>query len=161
MIVNIDICPRWRRWPLSPLGLLLLPEVLHVILRHPWRGVGDVPQDDHRPPLLDVLGPDAVCHLVSGVPVHAQGVTSPDGNLGQGRAYSNGLEVKLKRNELKLNLKPSAPHNVNYLIKAHFASKREVRVTEEADSDDGSAEQLRGVDVGHDAASRHVVIDHG
>ena len=82
MIVNIDICPRWRRWPLSPLGLLLLPEVLHVILRHPGRGVGDVPQDDHRPPLLDVLGPDTVGHLISGVPVHAQGVTSPDGNLG-------------------------------------------------------------------------------
>lgn len=63
-----------------------------------------MPQDDHGPPLLDVLGPDAVGHLVSGVPVHAQGVTSPDGDLGKGWAYSNGLEVKLKRNELKLKL---------------------------------------------------------
>ena len=46
-------------------------------------------------------------------------------------------------------------------IRAYFTSKRKVRVTEEADSDDWSAEQLRGVDVGHDAAPRQVVIDHG
>ena len=44
--------------------------------------------------------------------------------------------------------------------KAYFASKGEVGVTEEADSDDRSAEQLRGVDVGHDAAAGHVVVDH-
>ena len=44
--------------------------------------------------------------------------------------------------------------------KAYFASKGEVGVTEEADSDDRSAEQLRGVNVGHDAAPGHVVIDN-
>ena len=97
VIVNIDICSWWRLWPLPLLGLLLIPEVFHVIPRHPWRSIRDVPQDDHRPPLLDVLRPDAVGHLVSGVTIHAQHVTSLDGNLGNGRADSDWLEVKLKK----------------------------------------------------------------
>ena len=127
--------------------------MLHILLRHPGRGVRDVSQDDHGPSLLDVLRPDAVSHLVGRVPVHAQGVAPLDGNLGNGWAHSDRLEVKLKRK--------SSNDPFEYKIqKAYFASKGEVGVTEEADSDDRSAEQLRRVNVGHDAAPRHVVIDN-
>ena len=101
MIVNIDIFPRGRLRPLPLLGLLLLPEVLHVLLCHPGRVVGDVSQNDHGPSLLDVLRSDAVSHLVGRVPVHAQGVAPLDGNLGKWRAHSDGLEVKLKGKKLK------------------------------------------------------------
>ena len=74
-----------------------------------------MPQDDHRPPLLDVLRPDAVGHLVSGVTIHAQGVTCLDGNLGNGRADSDWLEVKLKKNKLKLKLQ-LGKYNIGHFL---------------------------------------------
>ena len=123
--------------------------MLHVLLRHPRGRVRDVSQDDHGPSLPDVLGPDAVGHLVSCESVHAQGLTSLDGYLGQGRTDSNGLEAELKTE----NDQPIERVN------PYFASKGQVGVAEEADGDDGSAEEVRGVHVGHDAAPGEVVVD--
>ena len=57
-------------------------------------------QDDDGPPLLDILGSDAVRDVVGGKARHAEGVTSLDGNLGQGRGHADGFEGKL---EIKLN----------------------------------------------------------
>ena len=52
-------------------------------------------ENDDRPPLLDVLGSDAVSDVIGSKARHAESVTSLDGDLGQGRGHPDGLEGKL------------------------------------------------------------------
>ena len=53
-------------------------------------------EDDDGPPLLDVLGSDAMGDVIGSEARHGQGVASLDSDLSQRCCHTNGFEGKLQ-----------------------------------------------------------------